>query len=203
MAKITRYNRSVKRFKRTKHNWRNSNRQNPPQILNKSNATTINDLSVKRRNHNNPVGKLENNMTDGFSHEKLFVIAKTENNGAIHTLPFDKYKVFDIILRETTYNLWNPKLLMKILTMCETWIGSHVHSLEDYIIETRQGHDENDVPFDWPICTNGSCNTVGIGSCTGWCVGGKCEPDVSFDTQTGKLKQGNNWSYELVLTYNF
>ena len=147
MAKMTRYNRSLKRkFRRTDHNWRSSNRQTSQQ---NENNIIGNDLNVKRRSHNNPTGKLTHNVSKKPSKTINILIAKT--NDGVPTLHYDRYKVFDSILKQLNFKIDNPKLLMKILTVAEDWIGSHVESLQDYILETREGHDEYDRPYDWPI----------------------------------------------------
>ena len=85
-------------------------------------------------------------------------------------------------------------------------MGAHVESLQDYIMNTRQGHDENNVPFDWPICDAGSCTTTGLGNCNGWCMGGSCkgesrpnpDPNAGVDSEVGTGTK----NYTITLSYN-
>ena len=130
----------------------------------------------------------------------LMAISSQTTIGKMIEIPYDRHRVFDDIISNPIVNfkLKNSKYLAKILKVAEGWIGSHVHSLEDYILETREGHDENNELLEWPIC-GGNCNTQGLGYCGSWCLGGSCS-EVSWTDQYGnKVGTGQN-HYEAKLT---
>ena len=185
---------------------KNNRLSNMRKRMNKGQRTSIKSL---RHQINNNTGRIRmgNPQKEYGALNRTFELVVARRIGNVSVMVYNKQNVYNSILQQTGTRIWNPGLLMKILTVAESWIGAHVESLEHYIINTRQGHDENNVPFDWPMCS-GSCTSAGLGSCDGWCIGGSCKEimrpnpgDGSGDDTYPDIGTGHK-EYTVQFTYN-